>query len=248
VNLRPIGTTGKSVARRKIVSSEEQLLHTRIHVIARSEATKQSRIFLRSDWIASLTLAMTGEEKPHHHVIARSESDEAIQNLSAERLDCFAYTRNDGRRAATPPRHCEERSDEAIQNLSAERLDCFADARNDGEREIGYSPCLRCSLRQFVFPAMKQPCVYIVASQRNGTLYTGVTSNLPKRAFEHRNGLVKGFSSRYRCKMLIWYEPHETMIDAITREKQIKAGSRARKLLLIEELNPDWNDLYDTLI
>jgi putative endonuclease len=94
----------------------------------------------------------------------------------------------------------------------------------------------------------KQPCVYIVANKRNGTLYAGVTSNLPKRAFEHREGIIKGFSARYRCKMLVWYEPHETMADAITREKQIKAGSRAKKLALIEDLNPDWNDLYDSLI
>jgi putative endonuclease len=94
----------------------------------------------------------------------------------------------------------------------------------------------------------KQPSVYIIASKRNGTLYTGVTSDLAKRAFEHREGLVQGFSARYRCKILIWYELHETMIDAITREKQIKAGSRLRKLALIEELNPDWKDLYDTLI
>ncbi len=95
---------------------------------------------------------------------------------------------------------------------------------------------------------MKQPCVHIVTNKRNGTLYTGVTSNLPKRAFEHRHGLVKGFSTRYDCKMLIWYELHETMFDAITREKQIKAGSGARKLALIEELNPDWKDIYDKLI
>jgi predicted GIY-YIG superfamily endonuclease len=95
---------------------------------------------------------------------------------------------------------------------------------------------------------MKQPCVYIVANQRNGTLYTGVTSDLPKRTFEHRAGLIKGFSARYGCKKLIWYELHETMIDAITREKQIKAGSRAKKLSLIEDLNPDWTDLYELLI
>jgi predicted GIY-YIG superfamily endonuclease len=95
---------------------------------------------------------------------------------------------------------------------------------------------------------MKQPCVYIVASKRDGTLYTGVTSNPPKRAFEHREGLVKGFSAKYGCKILVWYELHETMIEAITREKQIKAGSRAKKLALIEALNPDWNDLYETLI
>jgi putative endonuclease len=78
---------------------------------------------------------------------------------------------------------------------------------------------------------MKQPSVYIVASRRHGTLYTGVTSNPPKRAFEHREGLVKGFSAKYGCKMLVWYDLHETMIEAITREKQIKAGSRAKTSL-----------------
>jgi putative endonuclease len=95
---------------------------------------------------------------------------------------------------------------------------------------------------------MKQPCVYIMANRRNGTLYTGVTSNPPKRAFEHREGLVKGFSKKYNCKILVWYELHETMYEAISREKQIKAGSRAKKLALIESLNPDWKDLYDTLL
>jgi predicted GIY-YIG superfamily endonuclease len=95
---------------------------------------------------------------------------------------------------------------------------------------------------------MKQPCVYIVASKRRGTLYTGVTANLPRRAFEHREALVKGFSAKYGCKILVWYEPHDTMIDAITREKQIKAGSRAKKLAMIETLNPEWKDLYETLI
>ena len=95
---------------------------------------------------------------------------------------------------------------------------------------------------------MKQPYVYIFANRRNGTLYTGVTSDLPKRAYEHREGLVKGFSAKYGCKILVWYELHATMLDAITREKQIKAGSRANKLALIEALNPDWKDLYGTLI
>ena len=95
---------------------------------------------------------------------------------------------------------------------------------------------------------MKQPCVYIMASKRHGTLYTGVTSNLPKRTFEHREGLAEGFSAKYGCKMLVWYEVHESMIEAITREKQIKAGSRAKKLALIEMLNPEWKDLYETLI
>ncbi|MBO4222746.1 GIY-YIG nuclease family protein [Bradyrhizobium neotropicale] len=95
---------------------------------------------------------------------------------------------------------------------------------------------------------MKQPCVYIVANKRHGTLYTGVTSYLPKRAFEHREGLVKGFTAKYGCRVLVWYELHDTMLDAIAREKQIKAGSRAKKIALIEALNPDWKDLYDTLI
>ena len=95
---------------------------------------------------------------------------------------------------------------------------------------------------------MKQPCVYIMTNKRNGTLYTGVTSNLPKRAFEHREGLVSGFSKKHACKILVWYELHDTMIEAIAREKQIKAGSRAKKLALIEGLNPQWKDLFDSLI
>jgi putative endonuclease len=95
---------------------------------------------------------------------------------------------------------------------------------------------------------MKQPCVYIMASRRHGTLYTGVTANLPRRAFEHREGLLKGFSAKYGCKILAWYELHETMMDAVAREKQLKVGSRAKKLALIEALNPNWNDLYDSLI
>jgi len=95
---------------------------------------------------------------------------------------------------------------------------------------------------------MKQPCVYIMASRRNGTLYTGLTSDLPKRAYEHREGLVPGFTTKYGCKILVWYEVHETMIAAITREKQIKAGNRKKKLALIEGLNPEWKDLYETLM
>src|SRR6267378_5374654 len=94
---------------------------------------------------------------------------------------------------------------------------------------------------------MKQPCVYILESRHHGTRYTSVTSNLPRRAFEHREGLLRGFSAKYGCKILAWYELHESMIEAITREKQVKAGSRAKKLALIEALNPDWKDLYDSL-
>ena len=83
----------------------------------------------------------------------------------------------------------------------------------------------------------KQPAVYIMASGRNGTLYTGVTSNLPQRVWQHRTGVVGGFTKRYGCKRLVWYELHSTMPEAIAREKQIKAGSRKRKLVLIEALN-----------
>jgi putative endonuclease len=91
---------------------------------------------------------------------------------------------------------------------------------------------------------MKQPAVYIMASQRNGTLYTGVTSDLPQRAWEHREGAVPGFTTTHRCKDLVWFEQHGTMESAITREKQIKAGSRKDKLRLIETANPNWRDLY----
>lgn len=94
---------------------------------------------------------------------------------------------------------------------------------------------------------MKQPCVYIMASGRNGTLYAGVTSNLSQRAWQHRNGMMPGFTKRYGCKMLVWYEYFERMDDAIAREKQIKAGSRKAKLKLIELLNPQWRDLYEEL-
>jgi putative endonuclease len=94
----------------------------------------------------------------------------------------------------------------------------------------------------------KRPAVYIMASQRNGTLYTGVTSDLVKRAYDHREGLVPGFSKQYGCKVLVWYERCDEMVSAIVREKQIKAGSRRKKLALIEAMNPDWRDLYDELL
>jgi putative endonuclease len=94
---------------------------------------------------------------------------------------------------------------------------------------------------------MKQPCVYIMASKRNGTLYTGVTSDLGRRAYEHREGLVEGFTTRYGCKLLVWYEPCDQMDTAIAREKQIKGGSRQKKIALIESTNPTWSDLYQDL-
>ncbi len=95
---------------------------------------------------------------------------------------------------------------------------------------------------------VKRPAVYMMASQRNGTLYVGVTSNLPQRAWLHRTGAIAGFTQRYGCKMLVWYEVHSTMLDAIAREKQIKGGSRKKKLDLIEAMNPTWQDLYEDLI
>jgi len=95
---------------------------------------------------------------------------------------------------------------------------------------------------------MRRPAVYIVANKRNGTIYVGVTSHLERRIYEHREGVLSGFSRRYGCKLLVWYEMHETMEYAIGREKQIKAGSRQRKIDLIQEMNPDWQDLYEDLI
>ena len=94
---------------------------------------------------------------------------------------------------------------------------------------------------------MKQPAVYIIANRRNGTLYTGVTSNLAQRIWQHREGAFPGFTQKYGCKTLVWFEQHETMEWAILREKQIKAGSRAKKLALIEATNPDWRDLYEEI-
>ena len=92
------------------------------------------------------------------------------------------------------------------------------------------------------------PVVYITASQRNGTLYTGVSSNLPQRIWQHKNEFFKGFSLKHGCKLLVYYEVHETMESAILREKQIKAGSRKKKLILIESVNPYWQDLYEGII
>lgn len=86
-----------------------------------------------------------------------------------------------------------------------------------------------------------------MASRRNGTLYTGVTSNLAKRVYEHREAPLQGFTSHYDGKRLVWYERYPTMNEAITREKQVKVGSRKKKLALIEAMNPDWNDLYPDL-
>jgi putative endonuclease len=89
----------------------------------------------------------------------------------------------------------------------------------------------------------RQPAVYILASQRNGTLYIGVTSNVMKRLYEHRAGAIDGFTSRYAVHMLVRFEMFEDMENAIAREKQLKAWRRAWKIALIQEENPDWRDL-----
>ncbi len=87
----------------------------------------------------------------------------------------------------------------------------------------------------------------MMASARNGKLYTGVTSNLPQRAYQHREGVLPGFTRQYHCHRLVFYEYHERMAEAIAREKQIKGGSRAKKMALIEAANPQWRDLYEDL-
>lgn len=91
---------------------------------------------------------------------------------------------------------------------------------------------------------MMAPAVYLLASQRNGTLYIGVTSNLIQRIWQHREGLAEGFTKKYRVKTLVWYEQHATMESAIAREKALKKWNRAWKLRLIEETNPQWRDLW----
>ncbi|MBV8971365.1 MAG: GIY-YIG nuclease family protein [Sphingomonadaceae bacterium] len=90
--------------------------------------------------------------------------------------------------------------------------------------------------------------VYIVASRMNGTLYTGVTSDLVKRAYQHRHGLMEGFSKRYGCRRLVWYEAHAEIVGAIRREKQIKEWKRAWKIQLIEAVNPGWRDLAEPFL
>ena len=94
----------------------------------------------------------------------------------------------------------------------------------------------------------RQPCVYILASSRNGTLYTGVTSNLFARSWQHRNDVVEGFTRHHHVYQLVWYEIHDSMESAISREKAVKKWNRAWKLRLIERTNPYWRDLYSDLI
>ena len=90
--------------------------------------------------------------------------------------------------------------------------------------------------------------VYVMTNRKKGTLYVGVTSDLPRRAWEHRTGVVKGFTTRYALKRLVYAEPHDDIRNAIAREKVLKHWTRLQKIHLIEETNPNWDDLYNQLI
>jgi len=94
----------------------------------------------------------------------------------------------------------------------------------------------------------RQPCVYILASKKNGTLYIGVTSDLIKRVWEHKNDLVEGFTKEYGVHQLVYFEMLEDMASAIQREKHLKKWNRDWKIELIEKDNPEWHDLYESLI
>ena len=94
----------------------------------------------------------------------------------------------------------------------------------------------------------KKPCVYLLASSKRGTLYLGVTSDLIKRVWEHKNDQVEGFSKKYWVHQLVWFEQHVDMKSAIEREKSIKKWKRGWKIALIEKENPQWGDLYESLL
>ena len=94
----------------------------------------------------------------------------------------------------------------------------------------------------------RSPCVHILSSKGNGTLHIGVTSDLAKRAWEHKNDLVEGFTKKYQVHRLVYYEMYEDMLAAIQREKRLKKWNRTWKTELIEEQNPEWRDLYDSLV
>ena len=95
---------------------------------------------------------------------------------------------------------------------------------------------------------IKEPSVYITTNKKDGVLYTGVTSNLVKRIYEHKNDIGCSFTKHYNCKKLVYYISCDTMETAITKEKQIKAGSRKKKIDLINSINPEWKDLYESII
>ena len=94
----------------------------------------------------------------------------------------------------------------------------------------------------------KKPAINLLTNKPNGTLYTGVTSDLPKRIWQHRNRISKGFCAKYNLTRLVYFELYEDMYEAISREKQIKAGSRKAKIKLIDRINPAWRDLYPDIL
>ena len=94
---------------------------------------------------------------------------------------------------------------------------------------------------------LKLPAVYIITNKTNSVFYTGVTSNLKSRIYQHRNKIIKGFSAKYICNKLVYYESFDDMLSEIAREKQIKSGSRNKKILLVKSINSSWKDLYDKI-
>lgn len=119
--------------------------------------------------------------------------------------------------------------------------------RLSGSGLYGGIRLLRHCERSEAIHGMKQPAVYILSSQKNGTLYTGVTSDLLRRVYEHRQATKSKFASKYRCQNLVYYVCFETMEAAILEEKRIKGGNRKNKLKLIESMNPEWRDLYEDI-
>jgi len=109
-------------------------------------------------------------------------------------------------------------------------------------------PALVAGIHVLLNRLMKGGWLYFMTNRRNGVLYSGVTSNLPRRAFEHREGLIEGFTKRYGLKRLVYYEQFDDIRDAIQREKTVKHWPRARKVRLIHAMNPEWDDLYEMLI
>ena len=95
---------------------------------------------------------------------------------------------------------------------------------------------------------MKQGYIYIMSNKKHGTLYVGVTSNLIQRVYQHKHHLIEGFTKRYNLNKLVYFEQIEEISSAIEREKQLKSGSRQKKVQLIEQDNPEWNDLYDSIL
>ena len=113
--------------------------------------------------------------------------------------------------------------------------------------EDSQAPEIKSNLRNKHIMKKWNPAIYIMANQRNGTLYTGVTNHLLQRVYQHKHSVQPGFTQQYGCNQLVYYELYADMPSAIAREKQIKAGSRKKKLALIESINPRWLDLFETL-